>query len=887
MDRATLQGLSILLILTVSVIALPRIGFSVDAQISVTPNQLPLFGGENSSIEVNTMNVNNLFNWQVALKYNSSVCNLTGFWIPENNVFGNLPQIIPDPFVGKDSVDGLDFAILGNTLMSGSVNVTLGTLFKANLTGLNRGLTPITIATKSNPVHVGMWDTFYTFLVDPDLTDIPFTQQDGSVTVDWAPRISVLSPENKTYWGSSVPLTFTVDKPVSWMGYDLDDSSNATVSGNVTLVGLNDGPHELMLFANDSAGNMGSSDAVHFSTANGVFENQTIYIRSDGTVDPYTAPIQRDGDLYALTGNVICTLNETRAIAIKIEKDDVVLDGGEFAIHGIEAPYSEGIDMDSRHNITIRNVIIEGFYYGMWLTLSSGNSILENAITGNRDKGIFLTGSSDNNVIVGNHITANGGGLMMFSSNNLVSMNDITGNTECGLNLWSSSNNLISENNITTTGTGTGIVLRWGPINNNTVSKNIIADCWDGIILHEADNNNISENNVTNCVSSGINLFNSNGNSLQNNTVENTGEYGIVVGSSLSNTVHANCVTDIGGIGIHLGLASDTTVSQNTIANNLVGMGLYKSQNTTLLENIMRDNNEGMWLFEWIESAGSIQKTSSQQAKLYGTGDINLYSSGLSNARVVGNKFYNDGLIVSGTTGNEVANNTVNGKPLIYLEKESDVIVRDAGQVILLDCNNITVENLDLSHTVIGVQLWNTNNSRISGNMIADCGQGLCLNWSSNNVLFGNTIDNSRNTGICLYSSPGNKFWHNNFADSSVQSNSLTNIWDNGCEGNYWSSYSGADSDNDGIGDTPYLIDETNIDLYPLMNIYWNLCDINHDLKVDMRDVATSARAFGTSPGDISWNPHADVTGSQGIPDGAVDMRDVSLIARRFGEHYP
>jgi len=55
------------------------------------------------------------------------------------------------------------------------------------------------------------------------------------------------------------------------------------------------------------------------------------------------------------------------------------------------------------------------------------------------------------------------------------------------------------------------------------------------------------------------------------------------------------------------------------------------------------------------------------------------------------------------------------------------------------------------------------------------------------------------------------------------------NIWDDGYPsgGNYWSDYTGADLCNgpyqnetgsDGIGDSPYIIDENNTDSYPLMN---------------------------------------------------------------------
>jgi hypothetical protein len=41
--------------------------------------------------------------------------------------------------------------------------------------------------------------------------------------------------------------------------------------------------------------------------------------------------------------------------------------------------------------------------------------------------------------------------------------------------------------------------------------------------------------------------------------------------------------------------------------------------------------------------------------------------------------------------------------------------------------------------------------------------------------------------------------------------------WDNGKEGNYWQGYNGSDANWDGIGDTAYVIDATNIDHYPLI----------------------------------------------------------------------
>ncbi len=61
--------------------------------------------------------------------------------------------------------------------------------------------------------------------------------------------------------------------------------------------------------------------------------------------------------------------------------------------------------------------------------------------------------------------------------------------------------------------------------------------------------------------------------------------------------------------------------------------------------------------------------------------------------------------------------------------------------------------------------------------------------------------------------------------------------------------------------------------------------DINGDGRVDMRDIAIAAAAFGSSPGTPRWNPNADITGrTYLVPDGVVDMRDVALIAKNFGK---
>jgi len=78
------------------------------------------------------------------------------------------------------------------------------------------------------------------------------------------PSVSVLSPENKTYATRNVALTFTTNESAHWMGYSLDGGANVTVTQNTTLTGLADGPHSLIIYASDAAGNTGGSDMVFF-----------------------------------------------------------------------------------------------------------------------------------------------------------------------------------------------------------------------------------------------------------------------------------------------------------------------------------------------------------------------------------------------------------------------------------------------------------------------------------------------------------------------------------------------------------------------------------------------------------------------------------------------
>jgi len=134
-----------------------------------------------------------------------------------------------------------------------------------------------------------------------------------------------------------------------------------------------------------------------------------------------------------------------------------------------------------------------------------------------------------------------------------------------------------------------------------------------------------------------------------------------------------------------------------------------------------------------------------------------------------------------------------------------------------------TVISNSISDTSIGIGLWvNSYYSNIANNTISNSSDtGIHIDNSPYTLFIDNTIVDS-NYGIYLFQSHLSTIYHNSFINNTQQvflSNSLGTTWDDGYPsgGSYWSDYAGVDANEDGIGDTSYIIDSNNIDHYPLM----------------------------------------------------------------------
>lgn len=169
---------------------------------------------------------------------------------------------------------------------------------------------------------------------------------------------------------------------------------------------------------------VGLSFDVKIARANGYID-----IRSDGSIYPSTVPISSlDNVTYTLTGNITCDYD-----GIIVFRDNIVIDGKGYAIHGTGASYSTGIFLRWMYNVTIRNVEISMFDYGIMVDSSSAN-IVGNNIMSSNPSGISFSVSS-NNTVSGNSIANNYDGIdFSDSSNNSIFHNNLVNNTYQVLN---------------------------------------------------------------------------------------------------------------------------------------------------------------------------------------------------------------------------------------------------------------------------------------------------------------------------------------------------------------------------------------------------------------------------------------------------------------------
>jgi len=240
-----------------------------------------------------------------------------------------------------------------------------------------------------------------------------------------------------------------------------------------------------------------------------VFNLNVVYIWPDGRIEPETAAIiQSESNYFIFTGNI--------SMPVIVLKDNIVIDGAGYTLKGSMERGSRGIDLTQRKNVTIRNLRIQGFergiylssslyitivqnelrenYCGIWLEFSSFNNITSNCIVKNEGYGVWLKNSTDN-MLSGNTLTNHGNYTIYigYSSGNMVVANNFTSN-RLNLFLYFSLNNTIRCNSLSSNFQAIHLLYS----SNNTIFENTIGNNMIGITFALSSGNLIYCNNFVN-----------------------------------------------------------------------------------------------------------------------------------------------------------------------------------------------------------------------------------------------------------------------------------------------------------------------------------------------------------------------------------------------------
>jgi len=159
---------------------------------------------------------------------------------------------------------------------------------------------------------------------------------------------------------------------------------------------------------------------------------------------------------------------------------------------------------------------------------------------------------------------------------------------------------------------------------------------------------------------------------------------------------------------------------------------------------------------------------------------------------------------------------------------QNNITLNTNGVAFIYSSNNEIIKNYIANNTEHGIKLDFSNNTFIECNVVANNKYGVSIFLSHHNKIIKNNLMSNEFGFSCLRSF-SNFIYHNNFVDNTNQTynRESINVWDNNYPlgGNYWSDYKiryphAKELNGSGLWDTPYKIDENNIDFYPLMYPY-------------------------------------------------------------------
>jgi parallel beta-helix repeat protein len=583
--------------------------------------------------------------------------------------------------------------------------------------------------------------------------------------------------------------------------------------------------------------------------------------------------------------------------------------------------------------VTSDYTYIEGFtfqgvghasYYGTRGVLnfsSSNNIITNNIITNNGMSGIVLD-SSHNNSIVHNDIISNHYGIILHanSTDNIITGNTIIGDDRTCILLAGASNNMIVANNISYSSEGIMLInYEWYDLrcsaSNNSLIDNYLAGNFHGIIILSSPNNTMKNNTLMNNEWSPfqVNAFNyDSARASLSNFIQNIDESNTIDGRPIIYAVNRQNER-INVDASYVALVNCTNMTVENLQLNSGGSIVLAGTTNSTLENLNVTGVEDCGIFLFRSNNNLIYGCEVHENSL-GIGLESSWSNTIEYSDVVNNQMGGVNLygVLGGANQNRIVDNNLSNN-------------RRYGLRMIFASDNYVAHNTVRENRGAGISL-----------------SGLFVRGTHNLVCYNDIVNNT--CGVEFIDYFGDRIYGNNFLNNEQQAyiyspspgyTSRADAWDDGYPsgGNYWSDYTGVDSNEDGIGDTPYVVDPTNIDRYPLMNPYGSapspvlISPANTSIYSFQSVTFTSTTSGGKPPYSYQWylndlpvsgansnswtlasppignnSVYLSVTDSLGNSaksnqasvtvvrfsvdlnnDGRADMRDLSIVASAFG----
>lgn len=310
------------------------------------------------------------------------------------------------------------------------------------------------------------------------------------------------------------------------------------------------------------------------------------------------------------------------------------------------------------------------------------------------------------------------------------------------------------------------------------------------------------------------------------------GTYGVYVYNpaiALTNITVKNLKVSDWHFGIYYRNIQNGKINDNTANSNLFGIRLAYSGNSILTNNTASSNNNDGILLDY--SNNTILTNNTANLNNYGinfypfSNNNTLIKNNVSSNNYIGIWFETDFLSLYFSSNNTLTSNIVSSN-------------KDG--IILSHFRNGTLINNNISQNAnTGIFLSQSGDNTISNNNASSNNIGIQLKFASKNILINNIAGLNRNYGIYVtYFSSNNTVYNNYFNNVNnfgFVSSTFINLWNTTKKaetniiggsylgGNVWAYPNGtgfsqncADSDDDGICDSPYTLFSNNIDYLPL-----------------------------------------------------------------------